>query len=166
MGSTVLILIAMQKCQKHIVTIRGFEEKKKTADLLIPSYHSRSQSWILSLDLLYICNWPLQPFSQDYGLTSHTTHVVILNFIREWRDLQFNVDSKRQIFEKLFFLFLFTLRIFARNLLRGNPRINIFFFHIMFWYLAWDTNLGFTSNKPTHYLLDCDDFKLLILLNY
>ena len=23
----------------------------------------------------YIHNWPLQPFSQDYGLVSHTTHV-------------------------------------------------------------------------------------------
>ena len=42
------------------------------------------------------------PFSQDYGLASHTTHVVSVNFIREWRDLQFNVDSERQIFEKLF----------------------------------------------------------------
>ena len=24
----------------------------------------------------YIHNWPLQPFSQDYDLASHTTHVV------------------------------------------------------------------------------------------
>ena len=37
---------------------------------------------------------PLQSFSQDYGLT--------LVFIREWRNLQFNIDSERQIFEKLF----------------------------------------------------------------
>ena len=43
----------------------------------------------------YIHNWPLQRFSQDYGLASHTTHVVGVNFIREWRDLQFNVDSER-----------------------------------------------------------------------
>ena len=26
----------------------------------------------------------LEPFSQDYGLASHTTHVVWVNFIREW----------------------------------------------------------------------------------
>ena len=51
----------------------------------------------------YIHNWPLQSFSQDHGLAStHTIYVVYVNFIREWRDLQFNVDSELQIFEKLF----------------------------------------------------------------
>ena len=54
------------------------------------------------LDHTYIHNWPLQPFSQDYGLASHTSHVVCVSFISEWQDLQFNVDSERQIFEKLF----------------------------------------------------------------
>ena len=49
-----------------------------------------------------IHNSPLQSFSQDYGLASHITHVVCVNFIREWRDLQFKFDSERQIFEKLF----------------------------------------------------------------
>ena len=28
-------------------------------------------------------NWLLQPFSHDYGLISHVTHVVRVNFIRE-----------------------------------------------------------------------------------
>ena len=46
----------------------------------------------------YINNWPLQLVSQDYGLASHATHVVCVNFIFEWRDLQFKVDSERQIF--------------------------------------------------------------------
>ena len=46
----------------------------------------------------YINNWLLQPCSQDYGLASDTTHVVCVNFRHEWRDLQFKVDSKRQIF--------------------------------------------------------------------
>ena len=41
-----------------------------------------------------IHNWPLQSFSQDYGLASHTTPVVCVNFTRKWRDLQFNVDSE------------------------------------------------------------------------
>ena len=45
----------------------------------------------------------IQPFSQNYGLASYTTHVVCVNFIHEWLDLLFNVDSKRKIFfEKLF----------------------------------------------------------------
>ena len=43
-------------------------------------------------------NWPLQLFRQDYGLASHATHVVRINFIREWRDLRLNVDFERQIF--------------------------------------------------------------------
>ena len=37
--------------------------------------------------------------------------------------------------------FYFTLRVFARNL------------------LAWASNPGFTSNKPTHYLIDYGNFK-------
>ena len=35
-------------------------------------------------------------------IASHTAHVVCVNFIREWRDLRFNVDSEGQFFEKLF----------------------------------------------------------------
>ena len=91
----------------------------------------------------YIHNWPLQPFSQDYGLASHTTHVMCVNFIRERRDLEFNVDSERQIFLRNFFMaVLFTLRVFARNLLRGSRRRNIFFIY-HFWWLTWETNPGF-----------------------
>ena len=38
---------------------------------------------------MYIHNWLLQSFSQYYGLASYNSHVVCLNFIHEWRDLQF-----------------------------------------------------------------------------
>ena len=115
----------------------------------------------------YIHNWPLQHFSQAYGLVSHTTHVVCFNFIREWRDLQFNVDFKQQIFWETFSgQVLFALRDFARNMLRRNRQRNIlfFFFHISFWCLIWDTNPGFTSCKPTHYRLDQGDFQWLMKL--
>ena len=40
--------------------------------------------------------------SQDYNLASYTIHVLYFKFIHEWLELQFNVDSKRQIFEKFF----------------------------------------------------------------
>ena len=89
-------------------------------------------------------------------LVSHTTYVVCVNFIYRWRDLQFKVDSERQIFWETFHSNLFTLRVFARNLLRGNRRRNIF--RISFWRLAWNTNPVFSSYKPTHYLLDHGDF--------
>ena len=52
---------------------------------------------------------------------------------------------------------LFTLRVFARNLLRGDRRRNTF--HISF--LMTDLGLrtqAFESNKPPHYILDHGDF--------
>ena len=88
-------------------------------------------------------------------LVSHTTYVVcVILYISGGRDLQFKVDSERQtfFFEKLYMAILFTLKVFSRNLLRGNRQRNTFC--ILFWCLAWGSNPGFTSNKPTHYLLD------------
>ena len=35
-------------------------------------------------------------------LVSHITYVVSVNFIHKWRDLQFKVDSERQIFWETF----------------------------------------------------------------
>ena len=56
----------------------------------------------IHINIHNIHNWPLQPLIQDYGLASHITHAVCVNFIRERQDLQFNVYSERQILEKLF----------------------------------------------------------------
>ena len=84
------------------------------------------------------------------------THVVCVNFILEWLDLQFKVDSERQNFEKLFIIILFTLRVFARSLLRGNRRKNIC---ILRSNLGFEQRLDFTSNKPIFYLLDYGDFQ-------
>ena len=38
------------------------------------------------------------PSVRIIDLVSHTTYVVCVNFIHKWRDLQFKVGSKRQIF--------------------------------------------------------------------
>ena len=38
------------------------------------------------------------PLVRIIDLVSHTTYVVCVNFIHKWRDLQFKVDSERQIF--------------------------------------------------------------------
>ena len=59
----------------------------------------------------HINNWPLYPFSQDNGLASHATHVVCVNFIRQWRDLQFNRRLQRTNFWETFMTGLFTLRV-------------------------------------------------------
>ena len=49
---------------------------------------------------MYIHNWPVQRFSQEYDPASHTTSVVCVNFKHEWQELQFKHDSEQQIFEK------------------------------------------------------------------
>ena len=67
----------------------------------------------------------LQPFSRDYGLVSHTTHVVCAYFKREWWGLK--LTSNNRFLRTFFMADLFTLRVFARNLLRVNSGRNIFF---------------------------------------
>ena len=44
-----------------------------------------------------------------YDDLSHHTCCVCINFIHKWWNLQFNSDSARQIFERLFMGFLFSL---------------------------------------------------------
>ena len=78
----------------------------------------------------YIHSWSIQLFSRDYDIAFHTTYAVCVNFINEWQDVQFKVDSKRQTFDKLFNEILSTLRVSARNLLRGIHRRNIFSYFI------------------------------------
>ena len=119
---------------------------------------------IIGINISYIHTYIIGHYNPPVtiiDLVSHTTYVVCVNFIHKWRDLQFKVDSERQIFWETFYgNFLFTLRVFARNLLRGNRRRNTF--RILFWCLAWDSNPGFSSNKPTHYLLDHGDVMMLV----
>ena len=70
----------------------------------------------LALSYIYLHNKPLQPFGYDYGLASHTTHVECANFIRDCWDLQFNVNSERQIFEQIFHY----RPIYSQNLCRKS----------------------------------------------
>ena len=59
----------------------------------------------------------------------------------KWRDLQFKADSERQILWETF---------------HGN-------FYLLSDFLPenWGSNPGFSSNKPTHYLLDHGDIKTI-----
>ena len=73
-------------------------------------------------------------------LVSHTTYVAYVNFIHKFsKTLHCNFINTQSVNN-------------ARNLMRGNRQRNAFC--TLFWYLAWVSNPGFTSNKPTHYLLD------------
>ena len=91
-------------------------------------------------------------------LVSHTTYVVCVNFIHEWRDLQFKVNSERQLSTATFFIYSQSFCQISAE--RGNRRRNNFY--ILFWCLALGTNPGFSSNKPTHYLLDQGDLVLIL----
>ena len=99
----------------------------------------------------YIHNWPLQSFSQDYGLTLHTTHLVCINFIHEWRDLQSNVDSERQIVQKLFLWQVYLVSEFLSEICWQVIGEEIFFF--IFRLSVWP-HPCFTPNKPTRCPLD------------
>ena len=101
--------------------------------------------------LEYIRYWSIQPFIID--LVSPTTYVVCIIF---GGTHSLKSTPNERFSEKLVMAILFTLRVFAGNLLIGNRRRKTFC--ILFWCLAWGSNLGFTSNKPTHYLLDYGDF--------
>ena len=92
------------------------------------------------------------PSVRIMDLVSHTTYVVCINFIHKWWDLHF---------WKVFMAVLFTLRDFAKNLLKGNCQRNTFC--ILFWCLAWGSNPGSTFNKLTHYQLDCGDYIMTCL---
>ena len=108
---------------------------------------------------IYIHNWPLQPFYQDYDLASHTTYVECVNFIYKWRDLKFKVDSELQIFWETFHGNFYLFSEFLPEILWEDVAEEIF----SFWCLTWGLNPGFTSNKQTHYLLDYGDFHYLTL---
>ena len=86
-----------------------------------------------------------QLFSQVYNLASHITHVVCVNFIRDWRDLQFNVDSERKtFFEKLFHGNFIILLEFLPEIF-GEEIAEVIFFS----YFSLMPDLGFEP-EPTY----------------
>ena len=73
------------------------------------------------------------PSVRIIDLVSHTTYIVCVNFIHKWLDLQFKVDSERQIFfEKLFMAILFTSQIFfQKSAERKSPKKYLSYFVLM-----------------------------------
>ena len=105
-----------------------WKERNRFKHLLSLFCPQTKELWLSSYIHIYIHNWSLQPFSQDYGLASHTTHVVCVNFIRERRDLQFNVDSERQIFWETFSWQFYLLSEFLPEICWEEVAEEIFFF--------------------------------------
>ena len=127
--------------------------------LTLASLNTSFNSYSSNNTHIHTHNWPLQPFSQDYDLASHTIHVVCINFTHKWRDLQFHIDSKRQIFWESFSLQVYLRSEFLPEIY-GEKISEEIFFYISFWCLTWDTKPHFTCTKPAHYLLDLIGFEL------
>ena len=87
------------------------------------------------------------PSERIIDLVSHTTYVCVLIFYISGAVYCLKSTPNNRFFVKLFMAILFTLIVFAKNLLRRNRRRNIF--RILFLCSAWGSNPGFTSNEPT-----------------
>ena len=72
------------------------------------------------------------------------------------------VGCERQIFEKLFHgRFIYLRSELLLEICWEEIAEEIIVLHISFWCLTWNTNPGFSFNKPTHYLFGYNESKLL-----
>ena len=53
---------------------------------------------------------------RTYVIGHYNPSVRIIDFIHKWRDIQFKVDSERQIFEKLFMAIFYLLAEFLEEI--------------------------------------------------
>ena len=90
------------------------------------------------------------PSFKIIDLVSHTTYIVCVNFIHKWRNLQFKVDSERQIFWETFNGSFNLLSEFLPEICWEDVTEEIF----SFWCLTWGLNRSFTFNKQ------CDHFSI------
>ena len=85
---------------------------------------------------------------------------LLVIYIHEWRDLQFKVDSKRHIFDKLFLtIFFYNHSICQKYGEKKSPWKFFSHFHLLEIFPGISTR-DLARNKLTCYLLDYDDFTL------
>ena len=86
------------------------------------------------------------------SLAFHTTDVVYVNFIYEWRDLQFNFDSERQIFWETFHGRFILYPEFLPEICWEEKADQIFFFIFRFdvWPGIWNRALRLLSQYSTY----------------
>ena len=82
-------------------------------------------------------------------LVSHTTYVVCVNFIYKSRHLKSTPNDR--FFEKLFMAVLIYSQSFCLKSAARESSKKYFLYFVLI--LAWGSNPGFTSHKPTHYPL-------------
>ena len=80
----------------------------------------------------YIHNWFYNPSARIIDLVSHTTYIVCVNFIHKWRNLQFKVDSERQIFGETFHrIFIYSKSFWKKSAERKSPKKYFLHFVLM-----------------------------------
>ena len=158
------ILCDMRRCFVVVQQVQFFYfEGKKSVNIAILWSRSGCMERKLSEHILwtYIHTYIIDhynPSDRIIDLVSYTTYVVCVNFIHKWRALQFKVDTERQIFWETFHgNFIYSQSVCQKSAEKIVEEI-LFAFCFDVWPGAG--TLAFTSNKPTHYLLDYSDFIL------
>ena len=114
--------------------MKSFPIARKKSPLIIFKIETLNNKTVIVIKfkvIAYIHNWPIQSFSQDYGLTSHTTICrltstpnarLLRNFFMAGfaRILLRGNRRAAKFFRKYFMAGLFLLRVFSKHLLRGN----------------------------------------------
>ena len=100
------------------------------------------------------------PSVRIIDLVSHTTYVMCVNFLCiSGGTYSFKVDSERKIFWEIFHgNFIYSQSFCQKYAGWKSPKKYFSYFLLMS-----GSNSDFSSNKPTHYLLDHGDFKQLII---
>ena len=90
----------------------------------------------------YIHNWSLQPFSQDYGLAAHITHVVCVNFIHEWGTFSLTSTTNDRFFEEIFHgRCIYSQTFCQKSAERKTPKIYCFSYFVLTLELGYEPGL-------------------------
>ena len=135
-----LVYIYRNAIQEGIPSRRGHE----TASQL--EYSKTTSSWWLPRwpqSETWLCVYAFHPIKNTYmishynlsvriiDLVSHTTYFMCVNFIYKWRDLEFKVDSERQIFWETFHGNFIYSQSFCQKSER-KPRKKYFIFYLFY----------------------------------
>ena len=120
-----------QKPLDNFTCLHSRQDQKGASSEKIIFFLLKSTSSVSRLQAQFAkrCSSVYTTIYQDYELVSHITFVVCVYFVLQWRDVQFKIDSERQVFEKLFTAILCTLASFCqKSAERKTPKKYFFIF--------------------------------------
>ena len=91
------------------------------------------------------------PSIRIIDLVSHTTYLARVNFIREWQNLQFNIDSEQQFFETLIYgRFIYSQNFRQKSAETKSPKKYFLFFVFDVWPGVRSVALRLISHHTTY----------------